>query len=121
MRSIIELVNFYQENKNDIKAFFKQQQKENFHSLREAFKRSENLTNMESFRMYMSSNESIIFWVFELILIIIAIFLIVQNGPYMDNVSVAFSVMFLLLPFGPIFSIILVFINRNLPENIENK
>ena len=116
MRSIFELIDFYNENKEDIEAFLKQQKKENFHSLREAYKRSENLTNMETFRMYASSNESIIFWIIELVIVIAAVWLIIDNGQYMNNVSVAFAVMFLLLPLGPIFSIILVLVSRKLPD-----
>tara|TARA_A100001015_G_C14343542_1_gene463997 strand:- start:28 stop:387 length:360 start_codon:yes stop_codon:yes gene_type:complete len=115
MRSLIEIIEFYHENKEDIEAFIKCQKKENFHSMREAMERANN-PEESSMKLYMGSNESIIFWIVELVIIVAAVWLIIENGQYMSTVTVAFSVMLLLLPFGPIFSIILVLINRKLPE-----
>ena len=119
MRSIIELVKFYNNNKDDINVFLKRQTKENFHSLRKAYRNSGDKSSYDKMVSYMGSNESIIFWIIDLIIMIIAIYLIVSNGQYMSNVSVAFAVMLLLLPIGPIFSIVIVLISRRIPEKIK--
>ena len=125
MKSIIELMNFYHENKEDIESFLKQQKKENYKSLRELYQRrsvdgsvDNGIRNGPTAVEIATSNEAIIFWIIDLIIIIFAIWLIVKNGKYMDNVSVAFAVMLLLLPLGPLFSIVIVFVTRT--KNVEN-
>jgi len=130
MRSIIELMNFYHENKEDIESFLKQQKKENYKSLRELYQNRRSVDgsvdrsadngvmNRPTVVEIATSNEGIIFWIIDLIIIIFAIWLIIQNGKYMDNVSVAFAVMLLLLPLGPLFSIVIVFVTRS--KNIED-
>ena len=112
MRSIIELMNFYNENKQEIEEFFKQQKKENYKSLREAYQEAQNKSASKKVAAVMSSNEGIIFWVIDLLIVILAIWLIINNSNRMKPVAIAFAVMFLLLPLGPLFSIVIVFATR---------